>query len=72
MKEQEARMATDKHNDIRAFMEQMKASGGNPPSGKRMVLNPQTGKFEVRSVGDRPGDQIPHVSAEDMKAFTHD
>lgn len=61
-------MATDKHNDLRAFMEQTKAQGA-PPAGKRMVLNPVTGKFEVQSVGDRSRDNIPQVDVEDMKAF---
>ncbi|WP_338760928.1 hypothetical protein V7968_32675 [Nocardia vulneris] len=62
-------MSSDKHNDLRAFMEQTRAQG-RPPAGKRMVLNPVTGKFEVQSVGDRPGDNIPQVDAEDMKAFS--
>lgn len=64
-------MASDKHNDLRAFMEQARKEG-HMPAGKRMVLNPQTGKFEVRSVGDRPGDDVANIDVEDMKAFTHD
>jgi len=42
------------------------------PSGKYLVFNPKTGKFEVRRSGDvRPGDIVPTVDAEDMKAFAH-
>lgn len=62
-------MATDKHNDIRSFLEQ--AAAGNVPPGKRMVFNPATGKFEVRAAGERPGDHVPQIDAEDMKAFVH-
>lgn len=62
-------MSSDKHDDLRAFMEQARAQGA-PPAGKRMVLNPRTGKFEVQSAGDRVGDNVPEVDAEDMKAFS--
>ncbi|MFJ1456121.1 hypothetical protein [Nocardia sp. N2S4-5] len=64
-------MSSDKHHDLRAFMEQARAQGA-PPAGKRMVLNPVTGKFEVRSVGEPVGDQVAQVDAEDMKAFGRD
>ncbi|MEU8347270.1 hypothetical protein AB0C74_36695 [Spirillospora sp. NPDC048832] len=60
---------SDKHDDIRRFMEETKRQGGTPPAGKRLVQNPQTGKFEVRSVGERLGDDVPQFDAEDMKAF---
>ncbi|MGW0810459.1 hypothetical protein [Nonomuraea sp. NPDC002799] len=60
-------MASDRHNDIRAFMEQ--AAKGEMPRGKRMVFNPQSGKWEVRSSGERAGDVVPEIDAEDMKAF---
>ncbi|REE96925.1 hypothetical protein [Thermomonospora umbrina] len=61
-------MASDKHSDLRAFMEQMRQSG-SPPPGKRMVLNPQTGKFEIQSTDEQLGDQVPQIDVEDMRAF---
>jgi hypothetical protein len=42
------------------------------PPGKQMVFNPRTGKFEVLSGTERPGDTVPQVSAQDMRAFVHD
>jgi hypothetical protein len=60
-------MASDKHSDIRAFLEQ--AASGHMPAGKKMVMNSVTGKWEVRSGGERPGDRVAQVDAEDMKAF---
>jgi hypothetical protein len=63
-------MASDKHADLRAFMEQAR-NQGRMPTGKRMVLNPQTGKFEVQSVGERPGDNVAQIDAEDIIAFAN-
>lgn len=60
-------MASDKHQDIRAFLE--KAATGRMPAGQKMVLNTRTGKWEVRSGAERPGDNVPQVDTEDMKAF---
>ncbi|MEU4513331.1 hypothetical protein AB0G05_27855 [Nonomuraea wenchangensis] len=45
------------------------AAKGTMPRGKQMVFNPQTGKWEVRSSGERAGDMVPQIDAEDMKAF---
>ncbi|WP_157407789.1 hypothetical protein [Actinomadura atramentaria] len=61
-------MASDRHADIRDFLEETNRTGA-PPAGKRMVLNPRTGKFEVQSAGERSADQIPEMDVEDMKAF---
>jgi hypothetical protein len=60
-------MATDKHSDIRAWLQQ--AATGPMPSNRSMRLNPKSGKWELCSAGERPGDQVAQVDAEDMKAF---
>jgi hypothetical protein len=60
-------MVSDKHEEIRQFMAQ--AAGGNMPAGKKLIFNSRTGKFEVRSSSERPGDDIPQVDASDMTAF---
>lgn len=60
-------MSSDSHDDIRDFLEQ--AAAGDIPSGRRLVFNPATGKFEVRSSTEQPADVVPQVSAEDMRAF---
>jgi hypothetical protein len=60
-------MASDNHNDIKQFLEQ--SASGRMPTGKRMVFNTRTGKFEVRTSNERPGDDVPNVEAQDMRAF---
>jgi len=60
-------MATDSHDEIKNFLSQ--AASGNMPPGKQMVFNPRTGKFEVLSGHERPGDTVPQVDAQDMRAF---
>jgi hypothetical protein len=57
---------TSDHQAIREYLAREARGEGNP--GKKMVLNPQTGKFFLRS-GDPSEDAVPSVSAEDMQAF---
>jgi hypothetical protein len=61
---------SDRHDDIKQFLSE--SASGTMPSGKHMVFNTQTGKFEVRSRNERPGDIVPTMDAQDMKAFTRD
>ncbi|MCG5218231.1 hypothetical protein [Streptosporangium sp. KLBMP 9127] len=60
-------MASDRHEDIRDFLQQ--AAKGSMPTGKRMVFNVTTGKWEVRSNSERPGDTLQQIDPEDMRAF---
>lgn len=60
-------MASDSHEEIKRFLSQV--SSGSMPSGKQLVFNPRTGKFEVLSGHERPGDTVPQMSATDMRAF---
>ncbi len=63
-------MASDSHDEIKRFLSQAAASG-NMPSGKRMIFNRVTGKFEVVSGQERPGDTVPQMTPQDMRAFGH-
>jgi hypothetical protein len=63
-------MASSNHDDIKNFMRQA-AVGDSMPVGKKMVYNKVTRKWEVISGNERPGDSVPQVSVEDMRAFTH-
>jgi len=60
-------MASDSHDEIKRFLSQ--AASGDMPPGKQMVFNPATGKFEVLSGQERPGDTIPQMTSQDMRAF---
>jgi len=59
-------MATSDHQAIRDYL--MRESRGAGNSGKKMVLNPQTGKFEVAGMFDRRED-VANITAEDLRSF---
>ena len=63
-------MASDSHEDIKRFLSQ--AASGTMPAGKRLVFDAATGKFVVVSEHERPGDTVPQMSAQDMRAFGRD
>jgi hypothetical protein len=59
-------MATSDHQAIRNYLMRESQGQGNP--GKKMVLNPQTGKFEVASgIDSRP--DVANITAEDLRSF---
>jgi hypothetical protein len=60
-------MARSDHQAIRDYMKRESQGLGNP--GKKMVLNPQTGKFEVASAFERHGEDVAEITAEDMRSF---
>jgi hypothetical protein len=57
--------AGKRHQDIANFME---AQRQGIATGKQMVWNPQTSKFEVVASGTAP-DNLPKVTREDLQAF---
>jgi hypothetical protein len=61
-------MSTSDHSAIRDFLRRESKGIGNP--GKKMVLNPRTGKFEVASATERHDADVAEITAEDMRSFT--
>ncbi|SDD74923.1 hypothetical protein [Glycomyces harbinensis] len=60
-------MANSKHDAISEYMHRESSGQGNP--GKRMVLNPRNGKFELVSESEALDPDLAPVTAEDMKSF---
>src|SRR5512144_69555 len=60
-------MAASDHQAIREYL--MRESQGLGNSGRKMVLNPQTGKFEVASQFDSRQD-VADITAEDLRSFS--
>ncbi|MFI5911128.1 hypothetical protein [Dactylosporangium sp. NPDC051541] len=60
-------MSTNDHDEIRSYLERESKGVGNP--GKKMVLNPKTGKFEVASSWENTGPDAAEITAEDMRSF---
>ncbi len=58
----------DSHDAIRDFLD--RTAKGKGPVGKKMVLNPQTGKFEVVSAHQVAAGDTAEFTAEDMRSFT--
>lgn len=61
-------MAEDDHRAIRDYLD--RSAQGKDTKGKKMVLNPVTGKFEVVSAHKAGAGDIAEVTAEDMRSFT--
>jgi hypothetical protein len=61
-------MSTNDHDAIRDYMERESKGVGTP--GKKMVLNPRTGKFEVVSAYEAHTGDTAEITAEDMRSFT--
>jgi len=61
-------MSTNDHDAIRDYLARESKGLGNP--GKKMVLNPKTGKFEVASAWEDAGPDAAEITAEDMKSFS--
>jgi len=59
-------MSADDHVAIRQYLEREASGTGN--AGRRMVMNPRTGKFEIAS-GPGDNDDVAQITAEDMKSF---
>ncbi|GLZ40785.1 hypothetical protein [Actinokineospora sp. NBRC 105648] len=58
---------TDGHDAIRDFLDRTaKGKGGQ---GKKMVLNPQTGKFELVSADKVSAGDVAEITVEDMRSF---
>ncbi|NUQ87167.1 MAG: hypothetical protein HOQ43_01690 [Glycomyces artemisiae] len=60
-------MVNRKHDAISEYMQRESSGQGNP--GKRMVLNPRTGKFEVVTESQALDPDLAPVTAEDMRSF---
>lgn len=60
-------MRDNSHDAIRDFLE--RTARGEGSLGKKMVLNPQTGKFEVVSAYEAHAGDAAEVTAEDMRSF---
>lgn len=60
-------MSRSDHAAIRDFLRRESSGAGNP--GKKMVLNPTTGKFEVASTYESHGADAAEITAEDMQSF---
>jgi hypothetical protein len=60
-------MASSDHKEIRNYL--MRESEGSGNTGKKMVLNPVTGKFEVASVFEASRGEVAEITAEDMRSF---
>jgi DNA-binding ferritin-like protein (Dps family) len=63
-------MATSDHGAIRDYL--MRESGGTGNAGKKMVLNPVTGKFEVAGAYEAGGSEVAEITAEDMRSFSEE
>lgn len=60
-------MASSDHKEIRDYL--MRESRGAGNTGKKMVLNPTTGKFEVASAYEASRGEVAEITAEDMRSF---
>jgi hypothetical protein len=60
-------MGNRKHDAISEYMQRESSGQGNP--GKRMVLNPRNGKFELVSDTQAQDPDLAPVTAEDMRSF---
>jgi len=60
-------MGDSNHETIRNFMKRESTGQGTP--GRRMILNPRTGKFEIISDSEPRDPDAADVTAEDMKSF---
>nr|WP_042177799.1 hypothetical protein [Kibdelosporangium sp. MJ126-NF4]CEL12774.1 hypothetical protein [Kibdelosporangium sp. MJ126-NF4]CTQ98460.1 hypothetical protein [Kibdelosporangium sp. MJ126-NF4] len=60
-------MSDADHGAIRDYLKRESDGMGNP--GKKMVLNPRTGKFEVVSVNAAQTGDTAEITAEDMRSF---
>lgn len=60
-------MSTHDHAAIKEYLRRQSEGVGNP--GKKMVLNPRTGKFEVVSANEARTGDTAEITAEDMKSF---
>jgi len=60
-------MSTSDHAAIRDYLQRESKGLGNP--GKKMVLNPRTGKFEVASSYETHHGDVAEITAEDMRSF---
>jgi molybdopterin/thiamine biosynthesis adenylyltransferase len=63
-------MSASDHSAIRDYLMRESKGVGNP--GKKMILNPKTGKFEVVSSFENSGSESAEITAEDMKSFGGD
>lgn len=57
----------DSHNAIRDFLD--RTAKGEASAGKKMVLNPKTGKFEVVSAFESNASDVAEITVEDMRSF---
>jgi hypothetical protein len=60
-------MSTTDHKAIRDYL--MREAQGSGNVGKKMVLNPHTGKFEVASTYEADSRDVANITAEDMRSF---
>jgi len=60
-------MASSDHKEIRDYL--MRESQGSGNIGKKMVLNPRTGKFEVAGIFEAGRGEVAEITAEDMRSF---
>lgn len=60
-------MSTSDHKAIRDYLKRESDGKGN--SGKKMILNPRTGKFEIMSAYESAAADAPVMTPEDLRSF---
>ncbi len=60
-------MSTSDHQAIRDYLKRESDGKGN--SGKKMILNPRTGKFEIVSAYESASADAPVMTSEDLRSF---
>lgn len=60
-------MASDQHSEIKQFMQ--RAASGQSTEGRQLRFDPRTGKFVVSTEHDNIADDIPQMTAEDLRSF---
>jgi hypothetical protein len=60
-------MSTSNHEAIRDYLKRESEGKGN--SGKKMVLNPRTNKFEIMSAYENAAADAPVMTPEDLRSF---
>ncbi|GAB2862676.1 hypothetical protein [Lentzea nigeriaca] len=61
-------MSTSDHKAIRDYLARESSGTGNP--GKKLVMNPKTGKFEVASAHEANTGDTAEFTPEDLRSFS--